>query len=185
MNDIYLYIEANTRSNLVTSNGAASGILATTNTFEIASALGTPVSLDEFTINCTFGYYARVLVDMDLSRLVFDEVIVEREGFAFKIQVVYEWLSEFCSHCQIIWHNIHVCKWLQPDVATHLKHNNKQHEKAFKVIKQEYVAKTNVSCAAEPKKITPKNITTKHTVAMKHIEQYTDASTVSAWENTK
>jgi hypothetical protein len=60
--------------------------------FEIASAIGTPLSLDESTINRTFGHYARVLVDMDLSRLVFDEVMVEREGFTFKIQVVYEWL---------------------------------------------------------------------------------------------
>jgi hypothetical protein len=66
-----------------------------------------------------------------------------------------------------------------------LEHNSKQHEKASKVIKQEYVAKANASCAVEPKKITPKNITTKHTVAMKHIERYTDDATVSAGQNTK
>jgi hypothetical protein len=65
---------------------------------------------------------------------------------------------------------IHACKWLQPDVTAHSEHNSKQHEKASKVIKQEYVAKENASCAAEPKKIAPKNITTKQTVAMKHIE---------------
>jgi hypothetical protein len=153
--------------------------------FEIASAIGTPLSLDESTINRTFGHYARVLVDMDLSRLVFDEVMVEREGFAFKIQVVYERLPEFCSHCQIIGHNIHACKWLQPDVTTHLEHNNKQHEKTSKAIKQEYVAKANASYVAEPKKIAPKTITTKHTVTMKHIEQYTDAATVSDGQNTK
>jgi hypothetical protein len=94
-------------------------------------------------------------------------------------------LSEFCSHCQIIGHNIHACKWLQPDATTHLEHNSKQHEKASKVITQEYVAKANASCAAESKKITPKNIRTKHPVAMKHIEQYTDAATVSARQNTK
>ncbi|MCI82722.1 hypothetical protein A2U01_0103996, partial [Trifolium medium] len=33
--------------------------------------------------------------------------MVEREGFALKIVVVYEWLPEFCPHCQIIVHNIH------------------------------------------------------------------------------
>jgi hypothetical protein len=78
---------------------------------------------------------------MDLSLLVFDEVMVEREGFTFKIQVVYERLPEFCSHCQIIGHDIHACKWLQPNVTTHLAHNSKQHEKTSKAIKQEYVAK--------------------------------------------
>jgi hypothetical protein len=33
--------------------------------------------------------------------------------------------------------------------------------------------------------IDPKNITAKHTVAMKHIEQYTDAATVCLGQNTK
>jgi hypothetical protein len=51
-----------------------------------------------------------------------------------------------------------------------LEHNIKQYEKTSKVIKQEYIAKANTSCGTEPKKIAPKNITTKHTVAMKHIE---------------
>ncbi|PNX74572.1 defensin-like protein [Trifolium pratense] len=46
--------------------------------FEIANAVGTPLVLDESTKNRTFGHYARVLVDMDLSCLVFDEIMVER-----------------------------------------------------------------------------------------------------------
>jgi hypothetical protein len=36
--------------------------------FEIASAVGTPLTLDAATENRTFGHYARILVDMDLSR---------------------------------------------------------------------------------------------------------------------
>ncbi|MCH97539.1 DUF4283 domain protein, partial [Trifolium medium] len=36
--------------------------------FEIASAIGTPLSLDEATKTRAFGHYARILVDMDLSR---------------------------------------------------------------------------------------------------------------------
>jgi hypothetical protein len=39
--------------------------------FEIASAIGTPLSLDEATKTCAFGHYARILVDMDLSRHIF------------------------------------------------------------------------------------------------------------------
>ncbi|KAK2410045.1 hypothetical protein QL285_045436 [Trifolium repens] len=58
-----------------------------------------------------------------------------------------------------------------------MEHNSKQHEKASKVITQEYDPKANASCAAELKKITPKKIRTKHTVVMKYIEQYTDAAT--------
>jgi len=35
---------------------------------------------------------------MDLSRRSFDEILVEQEGFAFKVEVVYEKLHLFCSH---------------------------------------------------------------------------------------
>jgi hypothetical protein len=34
--------------------------------FDIASAIGTPLSLDESTINETFGCYVRIRVDMYL-----------------------------------------------------------------------------------------------------------------------
>jgi len=44
------------------------------------------------------GHYVRVLVDIDVSRRIFDEIMVERERFAFKLEVVYEWLPEYCSH---------------------------------------------------------------------------------------
>jgi hypothetical protein len=61
--------------------------------FEIVSALGTRLGLDDFTKNRTFGHYARILVDNDLSRRLFDEIMV-----------VYERLLEFCPHCQVIGH---------------------------------------------------------------------------------
>jgi hypothetical protein len=82
--------------------------------FEIASAIGTPLSLDDSTRNRTFGHYARILVDIDLSRRIFDEIRVERDGYDFPLAVVYERLPEFCSHCQIIGHTITMCKWLHP-----------------------------------------------------------------------
>lgn len=37
-----------------------------------------------------FGHYACISVDIDLSKKVFDEILVEREGFAFKVEVQYE-----------------------------------------------------------------------------------------------
>lgn len=51
--------------------------------FEIASAVGTPLLIDAATQNRTLDHYARVLVDMDLSKRIFDEVLVEREGYTF------------------------------------------------------------------------------------------------------
>jgi len=48
------------------------------------------------------------------SRNFFYEIMVEREGFAFSIEVVYEWLPDFWSHWKNIGHNVSICRWLYP-----------------------------------------------------------------------
>ncbi|KEH35128.1 DUF4283 domain protein [Medicago truncatula] len=60
---------------------------------EIASDLGTPLLIDSATSKRIYGHYARILVDMDFSRQIFHEITVEREGYAFQVEVAYEWLS--------------------------------------------------------------------------------------------
>jgi len=57
---------------------------------EIASAIGTPLLIDNATSKRIFGHYARILVDMDLSCKLFHEITVEREGYAFNVEVAYE-----------------------------------------------------------------------------------------------
>jgi hypothetical protein len=81
---------------------------------EIASAVGTPIDIDGPTRNRTFGHYARILVDIDLSKRTFDEIRVERDGFAFKIEVQYERKPLFCHHCFAIGHDVSTCRWLHP-----------------------------------------------------------------------
>jgi hypothetical protein len=43
---------------------------------EIASAVGTPIDIDGPTRNRTFGHYARILVDIDLSKRIYEEILV-------------------------------------------------------------------------------------------------------------
>ena len=81
---------------------------------EIASVVGTPLLIDNATTKRLFGHYARILVDMDLSRKLFHEIVVEREGFAFTLEVAYERLPNFCTHCLSIGHNVTVCRRLYP-----------------------------------------------------------------------
>jgi len=84
---------------------------------EIASAVGTPIDIDGPTRNRTFGHYARILVDIDLSKKAYDEVLVEREDYVFKVEVQYERRPLFCHHCYSIGHNIPTCRWLHPPAA--------------------------------------------------------------------
>jgi len=60
------------------------------------------------------GHYARSLADIDFSRKFFHEFMVEREGFSFNVEVVYERLPDFCSHCQTLRNDINNCCWLYP-----------------------------------------------------------------------
>jgi hypothetical protein len=57
-------------------------------------------------------------VDIDLSEFIFDEIMVEREGHAFYVEVVYKKLSDYCAHCQSIGHTVNSCHKLHPNNNT-------------------------------------------------------------------
>lgn len=55
-----------------------------------------------------FGHYDRVLIKIDLPKRIFDEVMVERESFAFYVYILYERLLEFRSNCFTTEHSVSV-----------------------------------------------------------------------------
>jgi len=57
---------------------------------EIAGAIGTPLLIYAPTRNHAFGHYVKVLADMDLSKRIFDEILVVRVRYAFRLEVIYE-----------------------------------------------------------------------------------------------
>jgi len=61
--------------------------------------------------------------------------MVEREGFAFPIEVTYEWIPEFCSHCQVIGHHVSTCRWVHPTQHAALE-KGKQTEIAQKPVQK-------------------------------------------------
>lgn len=81
---------------------------------EIASAVDTPLLIDNATSKRLYGHYARILVDMDCSKKLYYEILVEREGFSFPVEVVYEWMSDYCTHCQSLGHLVTNYQWLYP-----------------------------------------------------------------------
>jgi len=89
--------------------------------FEIASGLGTPLSINESTQHRRFGIFARVLIDVDLSENLFEYVVVEREYHALSIPVQYEKHPLFCAHCKMIGHSFQTCSKLGAYNTAHKK----------------------------------------------------------------
>jgi hypothetical protein len=82
--------------------------------FTIAGSLGTPICIDSVTAKPmherTFGQFARVLVDIDLLQPLRYKLLVERKGYAFFVELEYEYIPEFCHGCKVIGHNFDQCK---------------------------------------------------------------------------
>ncbi|KAF5174857.1 F-box/LRR-repeat protein [Thalictrum thalictroides] len=84
----------------------------------IAKAVGCPIGIDKFTMEREFGYYANVLIDLELSKSLPNQNLVEVEDDKEFIQdVVYPVLPNFCAHCQAIGHLKNKCKGLQKEVG--------------------------------------------------------------------
>jgi hypothetical protein len=82
---------------------------------------------------------------MDLSRHIFDEIMVEREGFAFNLEVFFEWLPDFCSHCKVFGHDVVDCLWLHPKKFLDKVDRGKKPEHVHKPTIKNYVGKLNNS----------------------------------------
>ena len=76
----------------------------------LASAIGHPLKIDNATLNGDYGHYARVLVDVDLSKNLLESVMMERDGFCFFVSITYENLPDFCNNCSAVGHSIGNCK---------------------------------------------------------------------------
>jgi hypothetical protein len=88
--------------------------------FTIVGSLGTPICMDSVTARPmherTFGQFARVLVDIDISQPLRNKVLVERKGFAFFVEIDYENVPDFCNACQVIGHHVDNCRrWNNED----------------------------------------------------------------------
>ncbi|XP_058783664.1 uncharacterized protein LOC131658381 [Vicia villosa] len=73
---------------------------------KIGSALGTPLVTDECTANKLRVSYARILVEMDITKPPITEISIrDAEGNKRKQIVEYDWRPNYCDKCQRIGHN--------------------------------------------------------------------------------
>ncbi|XP_026458743.1 uncharacterized protein LOC113359297 [Papaver somniferum] len=72
--------------------------------FTICRALGTPVKVDETTLNYDNGYYARVLVNIDFANKIPNKLWIKTKFGGFMQSVILIKLPKFCDHCKIFGH---------------------------------------------------------------------------------
>lgn len=87
--------------------------------FEIAKGVGMPIKLDPRTTDRSLGLYARILVEVDFSRPLLDQLKVFRaEGHSVTVGIEYETKPNVCGLCGLVGHLDSNCK-----VKVHLEEN--------------------------------------------------------------
>ncbi|KAK4428440.1 hypothetical protein Salat_1143600 [Sesamum alatum] len=82
---------------------------------KIGSRLGTPIAMDSLTMSMERVSYARILVKVDASKELVDQVeFVLPNGVTSKQPVVYEFTPKFCSECHCFGHLKDSCKGSLP-----------------------------------------------------------------------
>ncbi|KAK2357455.1 hypothetical protein QL285_094721 [Trifolium repens] len=130
--------------------------------FAIASSIGTPICIDSVTAKpmheTTFGQFARVLVDMDLSQPLRFKVLVERKGFAFFVELEYENVPDFCNNCQVIGHHVDNCRRWNKDEMRNPDKEIASKKKPTVVPKKMYVHTNKAQQSKENEVIKDSNI---------------------------
>ncbi|CAH9075084.1 unnamed protein product [Cuscuta epithymum] len=93
----------------------------------IASQVGVSITTDRVTREMQFTNYARVLIEVDVSKApVLQIPIVPPSGKEYLQRVVFEWYPEYCYNCKTYGHHPFGCPILHPP-----KEKNKQENKAM------------------------------------------------------
>ncbi|KAE9610643.1 putative transcription factor interactor and regulator CCHC(Zn) family [Lupinus albus] len=103
------------------SLGASSSVLEYYDHFLHCRRVGTPISLDEATSSHSFGHFAKILVDIDLKSDLPNQILVEREGYAFFVSIEYDNLPVLCVGCQAIGHMISACRKMTKEVGAEVR----------------------------------------------------------------
>lgn len=73
---------------------------------KIGSAIGVPMVTDECTTHKLRVTYARMLVEVDITRKLVEEIALkDKEGKILMQPVQYEWKPKFCDKCQKVGHH--------------------------------------------------------------------------------
>ncbi|KAL8477934.1 hypothetical protein ACS0TY_030005 [Phlomoides rotata] len=75
----------------------------------MATTLGTLIKIDDCIVHRRMGYYARLLVEIDMKNELIEKLLYKRSGVCSFANIVYERLPEFCRGCGIVGHSVAAC----------------------------------------------------------------------------
>ena len=107
------------------------------------------MALDEVTKKRTFGHYARVLIEIDITSDMHERILVERKDFDFYVDVEYEKLPSFCNSCKIIGHSFKNCKYQIPSTVQAVKPTASNVKNVDAVIKTPTDTPNIVACCSK------------------------------------
>ncbi|KAL0307694.1 UNVERIFIED_CONTAM: hypothetical protein Sangu_3015100 [Sesamum angustifolium] len=97
---------------------APSRVLAPQHSCKICSKLGTPIAMDSLTMKMERVSYARILVEVDVSKPLVDHVdLMLPNGVRRSQPVAYEFTPKFCTKCNWFGHLEGSCQRTQPPAA--------------------------------------------------------------------
>ncbi|XP_026419616.1 uncharacterized protein LOC113315568 [Papaver somniferum] len=76
--------------------------------FTIIRAIGTPIKVDAATLQYQSGYYAKVLIEIDLAKTIPNKLWIITKYGAFSQGVTLTKIPKFCTKCKIVGHHPHV-----------------------------------------------------------------------------
>ncbi|XP_026458459.1 uncharacterized protein LOC113358966 [Papaver somniferum] len=72
--------------------------------------IGRPIRVDPTTLKQEIGYYASILVEIDLSNEIPNKLVVESKYCKFEQDIRTSKLPKFCSKCKIVGHLVTECR---------------------------------------------------------------------------
>ncbi|XP_026404235.1 uncharacterized protein LOC113299408 [Papaver somniferum] len=108
----------------------------------MGTAIGRPIRVDDTTLKKAIGYYASIVVEVDLSNAIPNKVWIKSKYGKFEQAVRVSNVPKFCNHCKMIGHYVAECRIKRREQA--------QKEKTNDVPPQKYWGYTPKKAPAKP-----------------------------------
>ncbi|XP_026430948.1 uncharacterized protein LOC113328071 [Papaver somniferum] len=90
----------------------------------MGDAIGRAIKVGDTTLKREVGYYASVLVEVDLEINVPHQIVVNSKYGSFEQEVQIPKLPKFCSHCKVVGHLVTECRVLRKEDAQEVEEND-------------------------------------------------------------